>query len=130
MVALRAARLGIYHAAWLIDSAQVAPILGDPILGDPILGDPILGDPILGDPIPGDPIPGDPAAEALAASAEALTGVARVTMQACGVRAMTPELPLHRYYRLTAAETTRYGPPAALWRLAGAARLARAPSLS
>jgi alkylation response protein AidB-like acyl-CoA dehydrogenase len=94
VVALRAARLGLYHAAWLLESPQAGPV------------------------------PGDPPAEALAASAEALTGVARVAMQACGVRAMTPELPLHRYYRIAVAEATRYGHPAALWRLAGAARLA------
>jgi alkylation response protein AidB-like acyl-CoA dehydrogenase len=92
-VALRAGRLGIYHAAWLIDSAQADA--------------------------------GDAPAEALAASAEALTATAKVTMQACGVRAMTPELPLHRHYRLAAAESARYGHPAALWQEAGAARLTK-----
>jgi hypothetical protein len=46
-------------------------------------------------------------------------------MQACGVRAMTPELALHRYFRLVAAESDRYGEPAHLWREAGAARVQR-----
>ena len=36
---------------------------------------------------------------------------------------MTAELGLHRYFRLAAAESSRYGQPAALWRLAGGARL-------
>ncbi|MGH3875554.1 MAG: acyl-CoA dehydrogenase family protein [Actinophytocola sp.] len=60
---------------------------------------------------------------ALAMAAETARDVVRVCMQSCGVRAMTPELGLHRYFRLAAAESSRYGEPAALWRLAGAARL-------
>jgi alkylation response protein AidB-like acyl-CoA dehydrogenase len=70
--------------------------------------------------------PGTAAAEALAAAAETLSGVARVSMQVCGVRAMTPELGLHRYYRLAPVEASSYGQPAGLWRLAGATRLAQA----
>lgn len=64
---------------------------------------------------------------ALAMAAETARDVVRLSMQSCGVRAMTPELGLHRYFRLAAAEFGRYGEPAALWRLAGAARLAAAP---
>jgi alkylation response protein AidB-like acyl-CoA dehydrogenase len=64
--------------------------------------------------------------EALATAAETLTDVARLTMQACGSRGMTSQLPLHRYYRLAAAETGRYGHPRQLWRVAGAAALAAA----
>jgi alkylation response protein AidB-like acyl-CoA dehydrogenase len=60
---------------------------------------------------------------ALAMAAETARDVVRLCMQSCGVRAMTAELGLHRYFRLAAAESTRYGEPAALWRLAGAARL-------
>jgi alkylation response protein AidB-like acyl-CoA dehydrogenase len=60
---------------------------------------------------------------ALAMAAETARDVVRLCMQSCGVRAMTTELGLHRYFRLAAAESSRYGEPAALWRLAGAARL-------
>jgi alkylation response protein AidB-like acyl-CoA dehydrogenase len=60
---------------------------------------------------------------ALAMAAETARDVVRLCMQSCGVRAMTAELGLHRYFRLAAAESSRYGDPAALWRLAGAARL-------
>lgn len=63
---------------------------------------------------------------ALAMAAETAREVVRLCMQSCGVRAMTPELGLHRYFRLAAAESSRYGEPAALWRLAGAARLTAA----
>ncbi len=63
-------------------------------------------------------------AEALATAAETLTDIARLTMQACGGRSMTTALPLHRYYRLAAAEPVRYGRPGALWRLVGAFALA------
>lgn len=60
---------------------------------------------------------------ALAMAAETARDVVRLCMQSCGVRAMTSELGLHRYFRLAAAESARYGEPAALWRLVGAARL-------
>ncbi len=60
---------------------------------------------------------------ALAMAAETARDVVRLCLQSCGVRAMTAELGLHRYFRLAAAESVRYGEPAALWRLAGAARL-------
>ena len=60
---------------------------------------------------------------ALAMAAETARDVVRLCMQSCGVRAMTAELGLHRHFRLAAAEFSRYGEPAALWRLAGAARL-------
>ncbi|HEX6359006.1 acyl-CoA dehydrogenase family protein [Actinophytocola sp.] len=60
---------------------------------------------------------------ALAMAAETARDVVRLCMQSCGVRAMTAELGLHRYFRLAAGESSRYGEPAALWRLAGAARL-------
>jgi alkylation response protein AidB-like acyl-CoA dehydrogenase len=64
--------------------------------------------------------------QALAAAAETLTETTRACMQACGGHGMTSELPVHRYYRLAAAEPYRYGKPAELWRLVGAARLAQA----
>lgn len=60
---------------------------------------------------------------ALAMAAETARDVLRLSMQTCGVRAMTAELGLHRYFRLAAAESARYGDPAALWRIVGAARL-------
>ena len=60
---------------------------------------------------------------ALAMAAETARDVVRLCMQSCGVRAMTAELGLHRHFRLAAAESSRYGEPAALWRLVGAARL-------
>ncbi|MFF8278692.1 acyl-CoA dehydrogenase family protein [Streptomyces lateritius] len=62
-------------------------------------------------------------AVALAMAAETARDVVRLSMQSCGVRAMTAELGLHRYYRLAAAESTRYGDPAALWRAVGADRV-------
>lgn len=94
VVALRATRAAVYRGAWLVDSG-----------------------------------PGQAAATgtapvvALAMAAETARDVVRLCMQSCGVRAMTAELGLHRYFRLAAAESGRYGEPAALWRLAGAARL-------
>jgi alkylation response protein AidB-like acyl-CoA dehydrogenase len=60
---------------------------------------------------------------ALAMAAETARDVVRVSMQSCGVRAMTAELGLHRYFRLAASESTRYGDPAALWRIVGADRV-------
>ncbi|MFJ3581267.1 acyl-CoA dehydrogenase family protein [Streptomyces sp. NPDC090127] len=62
-------------------------------------------------------------AVALAMAAETARDVVRLSMQTCGVRAMTSELGLHRYYRLAAAESARYGDPAALWRAVGADRV-------
>ncbi|MFC7813269.1 acyl-CoA dehydrogenase family protein [Streptomyces sp. NPDC057367] len=60
---------------------------------------------------------------ALAMAAETARDVVRLSMQSCGVRAMTAELGLHRYFRLAAAESARYGDPAALWRIVGADRI-------
>ncbi|MFD3586366.1 acyl-CoA dehydrogenase family protein [Streptomyces sp. NPDC058683] len=60
---------------------------------------------------------------ALALAAETARDVVRLSMQSCGVRAMTAELGLHRYFRLAAAESARYGDPAALWRTVGADRI-------
>jgi alkylation response protein AidB-like acyl-CoA dehydrogenase len=60
---------------------------------------------------------------ALALAADTAREVLRLCIQSCGVRAMTAELGLHRYFRLAAAESTRYGDPAALWRQIGADRL-------
>lgn len=60
---------------------------------------------------------------ALAMAAETARDVVRLSMQSCGVRAMTAELGLHRYFRLATAESTRYGDPAALWRTVGAERV-------
>ncbi|MFE3328150.1 acyl-CoA dehydrogenase family protein [Streptomyces sp. NPDC059176] len=60
---------------------------------------------------------------ALAMAAETARDVVRLCMQSCGVRAMTAELGLHRYFRLAAAESVRYGVPAALWRIVGADRV-------
>ncbi|WBB77718.1 acyl-CoA dehydrogenase family protein [Micromonospora sp. WMMD882] len=56
---------------------------------------------------------------ALALAAETAREVVRRSMQSCGVRAMTAELGLHRYFRLVAAESARYGAPADLWRMVG-----------
>ncbi|MFD4553506.1 acyl-CoA dehydrogenase family protein [Streptomyces sp. NPDC058469] len=60
---------------------------------------------------------------ALAMAAETARDVVRLSMQSCGVRAMTAELGLHRYFRLAAAESARYGDPVALWRTVGADRI-------
>ncbi|MGW1978990.1 acyl-CoA dehydrogenase family protein [Streptomyces sp. NPDC001889] len=76
-----------------------------------------------GHPPAGDDPAGTAPVVALAMAAETAREVVRLCMQSCGVRAMTAELGLHRYFRLAAAESQRYGEPAALWRLAGAARL-------
>jgi hypothetical protein len=66
---------------------------------------------------------GTAAVMALATAAETARDVVRLSMQSCGVRAMTAELGLHRYFRLAAAESARYGDPAALWRIVGAGRV-------
>ncbi|MCB5168200.1 hypothetical protein LG634_25635 [Streptomyces bambusae] len=60
---------------------------------------------------------------ALAMASETARDVVRLSMQSCGVRAMTSELGLHRYFRLAAAESARYGDPAVLWRMVGADRV-------
>ncbi|MFF4140769.1 acyl-CoA dehydrogenase family protein [Streptomyces sp. NPDC001698] len=60
---------------------------------------------------------------ALAMASETARDVVRLSMQSCGVRAMTSELGLHRYFRLAASESTRYGDPSALWRMVGADRV-------
>lgn len=60
---------------------------------------------------------------ALAMAAETARDVVRLSMQSCGVRAMTAELGLHRYFRLVAAESARYGDPAVLWRMVGTDRI-------
>jgi alkylation response protein AidB-like acyl-CoA dehydrogenase len=60
---------------------------------------------------------------ALAMAAETARDVVRLCMQSCGVRAMTAELGLHRYFRLATAESARYGDPVALWRMVGADRV-------
>jgi len=92
---LRATRMLVYRAAWLAEQGSATG-------GRPGTG----------------PV------EALAAAAETLTEMARVTMQACGARGMTSEVSVHRYYRLAAVEPFCYGRPSDLWRLAGAGRLA------
>jgi alkylation response protein AidB-like acyl-CoA dehydrogenase len=56
-------------------------------------------------------------------AAETAREVVRLSIQSCGVRAMTAELGLHRYFRLATAESARYGDPAALWRVVGADRI-------
>ncbi|MFF8925493.1 acyl-CoA dehydrogenase family protein [Streptomyces koyangensis] len=60
---------------------------------------------------------------ALAMASETTRDVVRLSMQSCGVRAMTSELGLHRYFRLASAESVRYGDSAALWRMVGADRI-------
>lgn len=95
LVALRAARVAVYHGAWLVDCASENP----------------------------DVLAEVAAVAAVATAAETTREVVRVSMQACGVRAMTTELGLHRFFRLAAAESSRYGQPSGLWRIVGAARL-------
>jgi Acyl-CoA dehydrogenase, C-terminal domain len=97
VVASRATGAAVYRGAWLIDATSTAAAASDPAGTAPLV--------------------------ALAMAAETARDVVRTCMQTCGVRAMTAELGLHRYLRLAAAESGRYGEPAALWRLAGAARL-------
>lgn len=98
LVALRATRALVYRGAWLVDCGRDQVVSRNDLAGiAPVV--------------------------ALAMAAEAARDVVRLCMQGCGVRAMTAELGLHRYFRLAAAESGRYGEPAALWRLAGAARL-------
>lgn len=101
VVALRATRAAVYRGAWVVDSGH------DQAGTDQAGTDQAGTAPVV----------------ALAMAAETATDVVRLCMQSCGVRAMTAELGLHRYFRLAAAESSRYGEPAALWRLAGAARL-------
>lgn len=96
VVALRATRAAVYRGAWLVDSGH------DQVGTDQVGTAPVM---------------------ALAMAAETARDVVRLCMQSCGVVAMTADLGLHRYFRLAAAEFSRYGEPAALWRLVGAARL-------
>ncbi len=98
-VSLRAARMSVYRAAWLAESA------GPGGWGEP----------------------GMAAVEALAMTSETMTALASTAMQVCGGHGMTSEVAVQRYYRLAAAEPFRYGKPGELWRLVGAARLARQP---
>jgi alkylation response protein AidB-like acyl-CoA dehydrogenase len=107
LIALRATRMLVYRAAWLADTGST---------GSPR---PAGGDQGASSTAP---------LEALAAAAETLIGTARICLQACGGHGMTSELPVHRYYRLAAAEPYRYGKPADLWRQVGAVRLAEAVS--
>ncbi|MFF6773007.1 acyl-CoA dehydrogenase family protein [Streptomyces sp. NPDC012637] len=107
MVALRATRAAVYRGAWLVDAAHDQDAAADGTDG--------LGT--------ADALAGTAPVVALATAAETARDAVRLCMQSCGVRAMTAELGLHRYFRLATAESSRYGEPAALWRLAGAARL-------
>ncbi|MFD5325778.1 acyl-CoA dehydrogenase family protein [Streptomyces sp. NPDC127092] len=116
MVALRATRAAVYRGAWLVDAAHDRTATGE--VADAAGGTEGLGSV--------DAAAGTAPVVALATAAETARDVVRLCMQSCGVRAMTTELGLHRYFRLAAAESSRYGEPAALWRLAGAARLDRA----
>jgi alkylation response protein AidB-like acyl-CoA dehydrogenase len=126
-VALRGARLLCYRAAWLADGGEPDPAAAA-AQADPAAAA-AQADPAAAaaqaSPAAAAAQASTAAAEALAAAAETLAGVARVSMQVCGVRAMTPELGLHRYYRLAPVEACGHGHPADLWRLAGAARLTR-----
>jgi alkylation response protein AidB-like acyl-CoA dehydrogenase len=108
VVALRATRAAVYRGAWLVDSGA----LSHP--GEGALS-PSRS--------PGHDQAGTAPVVALATAAETARDVVRLCMHSCGVPAMTAELGLHRYFRLAAAESSRYGEPAALWRLVGAARL-------
>ncbi|MET9956205.1 acyl-CoA dehydrogenase family protein [Streptomyces sp. NPDC006339] len=123
MVALRATRAVVYRGAWLIDAAEETGSGSGPVSGARS-GSGSGSEPGAGfGSVPGQDEAGTAPVVALAMAAETARDVVRSSMQVCGVRAMTTELGLHRYFRLTAAETGRYGEPAALWRLAGAARL-------
>ncbi|BCJ50678.1 hypothetical protein Asp14428_21530 [Actinoplanes sp. NBRC 14428] len=66
---------------------------------------------------------GHRAAEVLAQAAETAAEVSRLTMQLCGARGLTGELPAHRYHLLVRREGGRLGRPGELWREAGRRRL-------
>jgi alkylation response protein AidB-like acyl-CoA dehydrogenase len=126
-VALRGARLRCYRAAWLADGGQPGPAAAaakaSTAAAEALAGPAAAA--AKASTAAAAAKASTAAAEALAAAAETLSGVARVSMQVCGVRAMTPDLGLHRYYRLAPVESCSHGQPADLWRLAGAARLTR-----
>ncbi|HLL65850.1 MAG TPA: acyl-CoA dehydrogenase family protein [Micromonosporaceae bacterium] len=63
------------------------------------------------------------ATEALALAAEVALSVTRLAMQVGGARAMTSQLPAHRYYLRTRLEAVRLGRPDQLWRAAGSRRM-------
>jgi alkylation response protein AidB-like acyl-CoA dehydrogenase len=63
------------------------------------------------------------ATEALALAAETALRTTRTAMQVGGVRAMTAELPAHRYHLRVRLEAVRLGRPEQLWRTAGSRRL-------
>lgn len=93
LVSLRAARALIDRAAWVADTPDADE-------DEPMV-----------------------AVMALAMAGDTARSVARCAMHLCGVRAITTELALHRYYRLTAVECARFGASAALWRQVGARRV-------
>jgi alkylation response protein AidB-like acyl-CoA dehydrogenase len=66
------------------------------------------------------------AAQALAAAAETALSVVRQAVQVHGARGLSLEYPIHAYHRPVRLAATRYGSASALWREAGARRLAAA----
>ncbi|HET9894918.1 MAG TPA: acyl-CoA dehydrogenase family protein [Streptosporangiaceae bacterium] len=59
---------------------------------------------------------GQQAAAALALAAQAAVDAVSDAMHLCGVRALTAQTLVQRYYRMIYAEAVRFGAPAVLWR--------------
>jgi hypothetical protein len=70
------------------------------------------------------------AVQALALAAETALAVVRQSVQFHGARGLSLEFPIHAYYRPVRIAATRHGSPSALWREAGALRLAAAGAAS
>ncbi|HEX8008721.1 MAG TPA: acyl-CoA dehydrogenase family protein [Trebonia sp.] len=95
-IALSAARLGVYRAAWLADAADVDDN------GELELV----------------------AVEALASTADEAVRVIRTAIQVHGARGLSLDYPIHAFYRKVRGAASRLGPSTALWAEAGARRLA------
>jgi alkylation response protein AidB-like acyl-CoA dehydrogenase len=96
-IALSAARLGVYRAAWLADAADVDDNGAELPLA---------------------------AVEALASTADTAVRVIRTAVQVHGARGLSLDYPVHAFYRKVRGAANRLGPSTALWAEAGARRLA------
>ncbi|MEN3608977.1 acyl-CoA dehydrogenase family protein [Plantactinospora sp. ZYX-F-223] len=113
VVRIEEARLLTAYAAWLADRDTAG--IPDSAEDEPRAWPPADGEPELA------------AIQALAAAAEAATGVTRRALHLHGTYGLTGDAAIQHYYRLAGTEATSWGRPAALWRAAGHRRLAAGP---
>ncbi|MGI5150101.1 acyl-CoA dehydrogenase family protein [Plantactinospora sp. CA-294935] len=113
LVHIEEARLLTAYAAWLADRDTAG--IPDSAADEPCGWPPADGEPELA------------AIQALAAAAEAATGVTRRALHLHGTYGLTGDAAIQHYYRLAGTEATSLGRPAALWRAAGHRRLTAGP---